>query len=355
MSEFPVFSLDSCAFAYGNPVPSVLFKQQPEDFRVTEQLSFELENKGTHAYLFVEKKQLNTIWLAEQLARYACVPKVQIGYAGLKDKHAISRQWFSVNLEGIREPDWDLLNIDGVRILKKHYHPRKLKKGTIKSNHFQICLRNVSPDDFKLIDKKLDLIRHQGFPNYFGQQRFGIKQQNLNKARLWLSGQLKMKSSVKKSLYLSSARSMLFNAALSYRIEQTGWNQLINGEVFMLSGSHSRFLQEQINPIIVERVKHGDIHPTAMLWGKGDLSSSGALLELEIKAIEKYRDWCEALEAKGLKQDRRAIRVVPENLQWNYQAQRQMLELNFYLPSGSYATALMREIGHLIQDHNPVN
>ncbi|MBF0263776.1 MAG: tRNA pseudouridine(13) synthase TruD [Gammaproteobacteria bacterium] len=343
------FDINNLNTAYNGPRPSVLFKQSANDFIVTENISFEPENRGTHAFLKIQKKSTNTQWVIKELAKFCQVPEKSIGYAGLKDRHAITTQWFSVNLEGITEPDWDKFNVDNIEIIEHCYHPRKLKIGTIDSNHFIIRLKNVSPEHLDTVEKIQSQIQSNGFANYFGEQRFGIDEQNIVKARKWFNGQYKVKQKSKKSLYLSAARSMLFNTFLSSRIEQFGFNQLINGEVMLLDGNRSFFTAEKITDEIRHRFLQGDIHPSLCLWGQGEPASASELKTFELAQAEQASFWAKHLIDKGLKQDRRAIRVIPKELKSQYIESKQTYQLEFLLPSGSYATMLLREMFYLQQ------
>jgi len=343
-NQFPIVFLNDMAYAYGQPQFHALFKQNPEDFQVKEVLSFEIEGEGTHAYLYVKKTNNNTQWLAKQLANFAGIPVRDVGYAGLKDRHAVTCQWFSINLEGITEPDWEQLDIEGVEIKQVTYHRRKLKTGAIAYNKFIILLKGIAPESTEVLVQKLEQIKTQGVPNYFGSQRFGIDHNNLTAAKNWFSGVRKVKRRDEKSIYISAARSMLFNQLLSQRINQYGWNQLVEGEVMMLDGSHAVFKTESLDDELHRRFQSIDIHPTTCLWGKGEPSSSGILKQLEQTIPEYYPAWCKALENKGLNQERRSIRLIPQELEYEFLADNQQLQLNFNLFSGSYATALLREL-----------
>jgi len=340
---FPIVLLDNMAYAYGQPQFSAKFKQSPEDFQVNETLSFDIEGEGTHAYLYIRKTDTNTQWLAKQLANFSGIPVRDVGYAGLKDRHAVTRQWFSINLEGIEEPDWQQLDIPGIAIEQHRYHKRKLKTGAIAHNEFIIQLKALSKDAKPTLIESLEKIKQQGVPNYFGSQRFGIDNGNLTKAKAWFSGQRKVKRREEKSIYLSASRSMLFNHLLSLRINEYGWNQLVEGEVMMLDGSHAVFKTEELDNELQERFDKADIHPTICLWGRGEPSSNSKINQLELSLRDNFSDWCQTLENKGLKQERRSIRLIPQNLQYQFQDDNS-LKLQFNLPTGSYATALLREL-----------
>ncbi len=334
--------VEDLAYAYGRPETQARFKTIAEDFLVQEELSFTPANNGTHAYLYIEKKDLNTQWLAKQLARFANVASKEIGYAGLKDRKSVSQQWFSVNLEVTMEPEWDAFKLQGAKILSKTYHQKKLKRGTVKYNHFEILLRDIRSKNSSDIKQRLELIEHEGVPNYFSLQRFGHEHNNLHQAIAWFSGQKKIHKRDDKSLILSAVRSMLFNIALTNRISSVGWNNLLEGEVMNINNSHSIFNLQAIEEDIRHRYEKGDIHPTAPLWGKGKPQSQLQLLDIEQRLSADWSFWCQALENRGLKQQRRAIRVVPQDLVYKFDEHN--LYLSFNLPAGSYATSVLREL-----------
>ncbi len=342
---FPVLTLEQMAYAYSEPSGQAQFKYQPEDFMVRESLSFEPDGEGNHACLYIEKTNTNTEWLARQLARFAGVQAKEVGYAGLKDRRAVTSQWFSIKLEGVEKPDWDQFQLDGIKILHKTWHRKKLKRGAIKHNQFNIKLRNIQGVSTAELEQRIAKIAQQGVANYFGPQRFGHDYNNLYRAARWFNRDIKIKKRNEKSIILSAARSMVFNQVLSERIKRLGWNHLANGEVMMLDGSRSVFAVEQLDSEIQQRYQQADIHPTAPLWGRGRLSSCEDILALEQQSVEQLGQWGPALENQGLQQERRSLRLVPKNIQVSFNSAEYLSAvLSFDLPPGSYATAVLREL-----------
>jgi len=323
------------------PQATARLREQLEDFQVKEQLSFEPEGSGQHVYLCIEKRNLNTDQVAESLARFADVKPVAIGYAGLKDRRAITTQWFSVDLAGKPEPAWSEFNSDHVRVIAIRRHTRKLKRGAIQNNSFQITLRDYSAAKSEL-EHRLESILHYGVPNYFGEQRFGRDESNLVQFEKMMQGILKRVKRHQRSLYLSAARSMLFNNVLSQRVADKNWNDVLQGEVLMLDGSHSVFQVETIDETILNRIKTFDVHPTAPLWGSGELMSTDLARQLELQILQPYNPWCDYLQRVGLTQQRRALRVKVADLVWQWQGRDVVLD--FKLPAGCYATAVLREL-----------
>jgi len=326
-------------------------RAQEEHFQVTEKLPFIPDGEGGHAWLKIQKKGINTDWLAGELATFAGVPQVAVGYAGLKDRHAVTTQWFSVNLEGHQEPDWKEFESDSIQILELTRHGKKLKRGVLSGNHFRLRLSNVngSRENWQ---QALDKVKEKGVPNYFAEQRFGHNGGNLQRAEYWFSTGKAPRKRNQKSIYLSAARSWLFNLVLSERIEQKNWDQALLGDVMLLAGTKaSSFNAETIDDEITHRLKTMDIHPTGPMWGRGTLPSSADSSALEQGVLLDWADWQAGLEKQGLSQDRRALRLYPKEFSWEFLSDDQ-LELSFFLPAGSYATAVMRELAVITDVHH---
>ncbi|HEY5602002.1 MAG TPA: tRNA pseudouridine(13) synthase TruD [Gammaproteobacteria bacterium] len=328
-------------YVLDRPDANAAIRQRPEDFRVSEQLSFEPDGAGQHVYLFIEKRGLNTEDLASQLAKFADVPPVAVGYAGLKDRHAVTRQWLSVDLAGKPEPHWPELNTDNVTVVETVRHTRKLKRGALRGNQFQITLRDYTGDPQDLA-RRLEFMQLQGIANYFGGQRFGRHDANLKQAEKLLTGKVKQVKRHLRGLYLSAVRSYLFNLVLSQRVADRTWNQAIAGDVMMLEGSHSVFAADRIDSEIIQRVTALDIHPTGPLWGHGIPMTTRDALDIETRTLQSHQNWCELLSHAGLKQERRALRVKVVDLNWEWRGKDVVLD--FQLPAGSYATAVLREL-----------
>lgn len=332
-------ALETLPYAWGGPPLRGALRTEPADFQVAEIMGFEPSGEGEHVFVHVEKVGANTDWVGKQLAAFAGVSPMAVSWSGMKDRHAITRQWFSVQLPGKSDPDWSALAIDGVTLLDARRHNRKLKRGAHKANRFRIRLRNVTGDR-DAANALVDTIAVQGVPNYFGEQRFGRNGDNLDLARSLFAG--KRLPREQRSYALSSARSFLFNRLLAARVADGTWNQALDGDVFMLAGSHSVFGPEPADAALNDRVRHLDIHPTGALWGDGDLRSAGAVRNLEAAIAASHASLADGLARNGLDQQRRALRLVPVDLQacWEDQA----LVLDFSLESGAFATVVVREI-----------
>ena len=315
----------------------------PEDFKVTEINSIELSGIGEHLWLYIQKTNCNTDWVANQLANICQVPRRQVGYAGLKDRHAITQQWFSVQLAKIT--DSDTINKalpQDVIILASSVHNKKIKIGQLEANQFEIIIRDIDGDRSH-IDNNIQIIKTQGVPNYFGPQRFGNDMGNIQKAQDWFSGHYKVKSRNLKSLLISTARSHIFNSIVANRIKNKTWNTPINGDIFQLDKSHSWFHEHDAEAEeISKRLNEFDIHITAAMPGEDCVQSTGDCAKLESFIINKFPLYQQGFVKFRLKQDRRAMRINPIDL--NYEWKNNSLKLSFKLLSGAYATGILREI-----------
>jgi tRNA pseudouridine13 synthase len=327
-------------YVYGQPPGRGVIRATAEDFRVGECLSFEPSGSGEHIFLNIEKTGENTEYVARQLARFAGIRQRDIGYAGLKDRHAVTRQWFSVWLPGKPDPDWTGFESDSVKVLRSVRHARKLQRGALTGNRFKLTIREWQGDKRETHDR-LKAIKAGGIANYFGPQRFGHEGRNVAQALAMFRG---MKAGrEQRSLYLSAARSYLFNQVLANRVDRKNWNRAIAGDVFFFDRSHSRFHSEKAEPDIIARTDAGELHPSGVLWGRGDALVSAEASAIEQSVIEEYGEIAEGLIRSGAALDRRPLRVNVSELEWEFIGET-VLELTFMLPAGSYATALLREM-----------
>lgn len=327
-------------YLYGEPGIEATYRSCPEDFQVFEIPSFEPEGEGEHHFLKIRKTGENTDWVARQLANFCQIPVKEVGYAGKKDRHAITEQWFSVKLPLKRCITWSLFETDTIKVLESKRHLRKLRLGALEGNRFQLRLRDVS-DDAAFADR-VELIR-SGVPNYFGEQRFGRESGNLHKGIALIRGEYKERQRHKKGLYISAVRSWLFNFLLSERIKSGQWNRVLCGDVMMLAGSKSHFLVEAVDEKLIERLDQNDVHLSGPLWGRGRPLVTDEALNWETTTLSLYSEICEQLENLGLNQERRALRLLPENLEAVREKEGQWL-ISFSLPSGAFATSVLREL-----------
>ena len=307
-----------------------------------EDLGLEPSGEGEHVLLSIRKRNLNTAEVAGHIARLAGVRPRDVSYAGLKDRVAITTQTFSIHLPGKAEPDWTALEGDNLQVLDAQRHHRKLRRGALRGNHFQLRVHDFQGDAARL-QQRLEQIAAGGVPNYFGSQRFGREGGNLEHARALFAGQRKKVRRDKRSIWLSAARSWLFNQVLAERVRQGNWNRLLEGDVMQLAGSSSQF-RAGYDANLAERLERQDVHVTGPLCGRPGraLIPKGMALELEQTTLASQQVWIEGLRRFGLEQDRRALGMRVMDLQWDLQGAD--LEAEFRLGSGSYATMVMREL-----------
>lgn len=340
-AESEPVAVETLPHAHGAPGVAGRLRDHPEDFQVSEILGFEPSGEGEHAFLQVEKRGQNTDWVAGQLARFAGVKPVAVGYAGLKDRIAVTRQFFTVQLPGRESPDWHSLGLEGVRVLSATRHHRKLQRGALRGNRFQITVRGLSGDR-EVLGERLAAIARTGVPNYFGAQRFGRGGDNLRHAERLFRGEAGRLPRVKRGIYLSAARSRLFNAVLARRVGDGTWNRGLAGEIYALEGSRACFGPEPPGEELVRRLEVLDIHPTGPMWGRGELAVDGECRDLEAGVLEPFPLFREGLERFGVKQERRALRLrvgEPE-----FCLDDDAATFSFTLTAGAYATVVLREL-----------
>ncbi|KUJ81706.1 tRNA pseudouridine synthase D [Microbulbifer sp. ZGT114] len=305
--------------ALGGAAIEADFRSIPEDFVVEELAAPPVDDGGEHVYLQVRKRGANTNWVAQQLARAAGVRPGDIGFYGLKDRHAVTTQWFSVWLGQKSAPDWSQLNSDEIAILNVFRGPRKLRRGEHVGNRFVITLRNVRGDR----DQAESVLERlgEGVPNYFGEQRFGREGGNLDLALRIAEDNVRVRRS-DRAFAMSAARSWLFNQVLAERVRRDCWRQAMPGE-----------------PIE---------EPSGPLWGRGRNPAAAELATLESSVTDQWKGLCDWLEHCGLQQERRALLLRPDGYGFNWQGDN--LELAFALPPGAFATAVLRELAVLANE-----
>jgi len=306
--------LPDWARALGVPLLEARIRVTAEDFVVTELLDIEFSDDGEHDWLYVEKTGANTHWVAEQLAKHAGIKDRDVGYAGLKDRHAVTRQWFSVRRPSVEGTNWTCFAAAGVGIVEQRLHRRKLKRGAHRGNAFRIALRANGVGELEAsMGQRLAQIKECGVPNYFGEQRFGRGGANIELGRAIVAG--RRISRHKRSMGISALRSLEFNNELSARVEAGTWNRLIAGDTANLDGSRSVFDIGELTSELRKRCAEMDIHPTGTLPGFNDIR---------------------------VEEGRRPLRMRVRNLDWNINEDAIWLE--FSLGKGSYATSVLREI-----------
>ena len=267
-----------------------------------------------------------------------------MSYAGLKDRKAVTEQWFSLQMPGQPTPDFSQFSLEGVEILEVTRHQRKIRIGSLQGNHFEILLSNAEETDELKV--RLDFLAKNGFPNYFTEQRFGRDGNNLTQALRWANGEIKVKDRNKRSFYLSAARSEVFNLIVAKRIELGLAQQVLNGDVLQLNGSHSWFVADASEDLtqLQQRLIQQDILLTAPLIGEEDKSA----VDFENEIFAQHQALFDLMRQERMKAARRPILMQPQQFQWQFEPNG--LRLKFYLPAGSYATALARELVNIADE-----
>lgn len=328
------------AYAYGQPIATGVMRQSPEDFIVEEELGFEPEGEGEHIWLWIEKSGLNTEQLAKRLAQVAKVRVNDVSYAGLKDRHAITRQWFTLHLKNVDPESCKQWAENGWRVLNATRGRRKLRRGGLRGNRFIITGRDVQGER-DAIEERLRVIANRGVPNYFGEQRFG--HDNLANAEAMVRGEQRVPDRHLRGIYLSTLRSAIFNTVLDRRVLDNTWEQALPGEALNLNGSRSFFIADEIDEVIQRRLAEHDIHPTGPLWGKGELPTRSQALALEQEIIVNCPPiWTQGCVEAGMDQERRPLRLCPKGLTWQWEGDS--LQFSFSLPAGAYATTVVGEV-----------
>ena len=434
--------------AHGAALFTAVLKHVAADFRVHEVLSIDFSGEGEHLYLQVEKTSMNTDEVVEKLHTLFSVGSADVGFCGLKDRHSVSTQWFSVRTPLTAElfvnhaleyneaqvAQWGEADsqLKSMRLIRGERHSRKLRRGAHRCNEFDITLRDIEalPVDGAsatasaahsathsatdngsnstyghdalsvAVAARIDTIKRLGFPAYIGPQRFGEGGRNLQRASQWLANPRKRTSRQQRSLWLSSARSAVFNLACAARVKEGTWQQPMPGEPLILAGTKSFFVPDDetdTDPVEVgddassaeglssiedlsveeglssevglssdegptkflqtdkvafakgdrqstaQRVEQFDVHPSAPWWGRGRTAAQGECAEFEQAALKPLAAFLQGLERAGLEQERRAIRAIAFDLTTTW-LEDNVLQLKFSLSPGVFATTLIREI-----------
>ncbi|MBJ7223630.1 tRNA pseudouridine(13) synthase TruD [Brenneria sp. L3-3C-1] len=333
---------ESLTWLHGKPPASGVLKSTAEDFVVVEDLGFQPDGEGEHLLVRIRKRGCNTQFVAEALAKFVRIPQRAVSYAGLKDRHAVTEQWFCLHLPGKQTPDLTAFELEGCEVLESARHRRKLRIGTLQGNDFTLILRQIS--DRAAVDARLQQIARHGVPNYFGSQRFGRDGNNLEQARLWANNDIRVKERNKRSFYLSASRSALFNLVASTRLAQQRAKTAMCGDALQLTGRGSWFVATADELADLQaRLDAGGLQVTAPLPGDGALGTREAALVFEQECLIGQETLLSLLQRERVEPARRAILLYPQHMRWDWQDDV-TLELKFWLPAGSFATSVVREI-----------
>ena len=326
-------------YLLGTPQQAGRLKAEFADFIVREELGYPLAGEGEFVAVKVRKTNANTLLVGEQLAKFVGISAKYMNYAGLKDRHAVTEQWFCLHLAGKETPDFSTFECEGVEILEVTRHNRKIRTGALEGNYFELLLRDVVETDE--LKQRLNQLQAVGFPNYFTEQRFGRDGHNLTQAQRWASGEISVKDRKKRSFYLSAARSEVFNLAVSQRIADQQMQTVLLGDYLQLAGSNS-FFEVKAEDLMQsqQRLDENDVLLTAPLIGENSLEQNGN--EREKAIVAQHENLISLMKKERMNTARRAMLCKPQDLRWQFEPEG--LRLTFFLNSGSYATGLVREL-----------
>jgi tRNA pseudouridine13 synthase len=321
-----------------------VIRQEPADFAVTEVPAYEPCGTGEHLYLWIEKTDVGPEYLLKLLSRKLNVSDRDIGVAGLKDRHAVTRQWVSV--PGCAEPLLDAVTGDGLVLRNVSRHTNKLRTGHLKGNRFEIVLRDVPNNDESRsrLGAIVDVIRLRGLPNFYGEQRFGRDADtHLTGFQMLRGGRTGRIPPFRRKLFLSAVQSFLFNDWLARRMNDGLFQTVLPGEVMMKWPAGGLFVAEDVAVEQArfdarETVLGGPMFGTAMYAAKADAQEREAIVLRDHNlALESFTGF-----GKLLSGTRRHSQVHIEDLsaEWFDSG----VKLTFTLPAGSYATVLLREV-----------
>ena len=311
------------------------FEQNQEDF-IVDEIPLQFKGKGNFAILHVKKIELTTWDMIAAFAEFLNLPAEKIGYAGLKDKHATTTQYISV--EAKYEKQLKKFKHPQIKILSTTRHTYSIRMGDLAGNRFRINLFGVSQIEAGQIEKLARKSEKNGLPNYFGYQRFGRNEDSIEQARAMIAGDLHVNDAKLKKFLISIYQSLYFNDWLKERVllsreENGGKFMLLEGDVY-LSDEEKLFTPKNIPQKDFEQHK---VVPTGLLPGRDVYRARGKAREIEAKYDDEF------LYDKGL---RRAALVYPQDIKFDYKNNFDILNIAFTLPKGSYATVFLENIAN---------
>ena len=344
-----MIAFNDLTWLHGKPQGQGILKANPEDFVVVEDLGFAPDGEGEHLLVRILKTDCNTRFVADALAKFLKIHAREVSFAGQKDKHAVTEQWLCARLPGKEMPDLSKFQLEGCQVLEYARHKRKLRLGALKGNQFTLILREISDRDD--VERRLQAVAAQGVPNYFGTQRFGIGGSNLLGALRWAESGAAVRDRNKRSFWLSAARSGLFNQQVSIRLKKPEFNQVVDGDALQLAGRGSWFVatsEERMQ--LQERVDNRELLITAALPGSGEWGSQREALAAEQAAVAEETPLQALLVREKVEAARRAMLLYPQQMSWNWWDDV-TVELHFWLPAGSFATSVVRELINTTGDY----
>ncbi|MGB5285220.1 MAG: tRNA pseudouridine(13) synthase TruD [Polyangiales bacterium] len=318
------------------------FRSTPEDFEVEEIPAYPPSGAGEHVFAFIEKRGLTTKDAVRALCEGLGADPKAAGWAGLKDRHAVTRQWISIF--GVSPEALQKVELEGIQVLDAAFHPQKLRTGHLRANRFRIRLRQIDASRIEELRHLLTEIETHGLPNYYGEQRFGREGDNADRARRWVLGETRApRAGFQRKMQMSALQSEIFNRCVAERVQSSTLGKVYPGELVKKHESGGLFVAPDVEDTQA-RADAWEISPTGpifgvkMRWPEGEARErEEALLEESGLSLDTLAKWKRV--APGT---RRFVRIpVP---QLDLAVSDNTAELDFTLPAGSYATILVREI-----------
>jgi tRNA pseudouridine13 synthase len=314
-------------------------RSELEDFQVTEIPAYPFDGEGEHLYLWLEKRGHTTKWILETLQKQLGIKPRDIGVAGLKDRHAITRQWISI--PRTYEDRLPSLNLEGLSLLETAYHSNKLGIGHLRGNIFKLRVRGSQPDAVARARTILDRLEVAGVPNYFGPQRFGNTGENAVRGlELVRNGRMRGPESIPlKRFLIGSLQSLLFNHYLRLRLERGLYDSLLEGDVAKKHDTGGVFT---VTDAALEspRAARLEVSATGALHGKKVMPTHGPGRALEDEVLAAFE--LDNAAFKDRAGSRRITRIKMDGL--SLEPTEDGFWLEFALPKGSFATVVLREI-----------
>jgi tRNA pseudouridine13 synthase len=330
---------------------SIRVRTTPEDFRVDEEPLYPASGEGGHTFVRIEKRLRTTEAVARDLARAAGVRAKDVGYAGRKDRVAVTTQWFSVP---DLEPEAALqLALPEAKVLEASRHPHKLRTGQLRGNRFALCLRGVDESTLGRARDRLADALARGLPNRFGAQRFGREGDNADRARRYCEGSLRVRDRREARFLVSAWQSEVFNAVLAARAAPL--DVLEAGDLAMRHDSGGAFVvddpsREQSRATAFEISPSGPIFGPKMSWPAGEVALR------ERRVMEEHGLDPDALKLPGVRA-RGARRVMRMRLSdAEIVSEADAVRFAFSLPAGCFASVVVEEILGPVEDaggHDP--
>ncbi len=320
-------------------------KTVPEDFEVEEIPAYQPSGEGEHLYLWIEKRDMGAEYFTRQVARRLDLAPGEVGTAGLKDRHAVTRQFVSVPARA--EPNLKGLEGEGIRLLSVSRHGNKLRPGHLHGNRFRVLLRGVEPGATERLPPLLDILREEGWPNYYGPQRFGRDGETvklgLDLLRSHSDSAPRVRNPFLRKLALSAAQSAVFNYYLARRFEDGFLRRVLPGDVMAKWPFGGMFVAEDV-ALEQARFQARETVPAGPIVGRKTFPAAGEAARREEAALAESGIAPLALRRFGklLTGTRRHNLIYAPDLSADVEPDG--VRLTFSLPAGSYATVLLREV-----------